>query len=142
MQTATLDERWLTERDHARLSALVQRNTNSGPSPAPGGNTIEALLDNAVLVPARQIPANVVTMYSQVLVADPATQQARKFTLCYPADAEPAAGFVSVLSPVGTALLGLRPGIRARWRLPGGAEVAADLLEVLFQPEASGDYTL
>lgn len=134
MKTLTLEERWLTERDHARLSALVQRSR--------GGDSIAALLDAAVLVPARQIPADVVTMYSQVLVADPATAQARKFTLCYPDDAEPAAGFISVLSPVGTALLGLKPGVRARWRLPGGAEVAADLLEVLFQPEASGDYTL
>ena len=142
MQTFALEERLLTQRDHARLSALVHRDIPIGePRPANAG-AIEAVLDAAELVPAREIPPDVVTMYSQVLVADPATQQQRKFTLCYPHDSEPAAGFVSVLSPIGVGLLGLRPGARARWQLPDGAEMAADVLEVLFQPEASGDYTL
>jgi regulator of nucleoside diphosphate kinase len=143
MQTLALEERLLTVRDHTRLSALVQHLSAAAGLPrAWGASLVEAVLDNAELVPARQIPADVVTMYSQVLVADPATQQRRKLTLCYPDDAQPAQGLVSVLSPVGLGLLGLRPGARARWQLPDGEEVAADVLEVLFQPEASGDYTL
>ena len=58
-----------------------------------------------------------------------------------PADAEPLAGFVSVLSPIGSALLGLRVGSVARWASPTGDEMAAEILAILFQPEASGDYT-
>jgi regulator of nucleoside diphosphate kinase len=84
---------------------------------------------------------DVVTMYSQVLLCDPRTGRQRKLTLCYPSDAEPAAGFVSVLSPVGSSLLGLRVGATARWRTPLGDTVEAEVLAILFQPEASGDYT-
>jgi pimeloyl-ACP methyl ester carboxylesterase len=58
-----------------------------------------------------------------------------------PADAEPDAGFVSVLSPVGAALLGRRVGSRASWVTPDGRRHEAEIVAVLFQPEASGDYT-
>jgi hypothetical protein len=57
---------------------------------------------------------DVVTMYSQVLLQDTRSGQRNTLTLCYPADAEPAVGFVSVLSPVGSALLGLRVGSTRR----------------------------
>jgi regulator of nucleoside diphosphate kinase len=65
-----------------------------------------------------------------------------KLTLCYPTDADPAAGFVSVLSPVGVSLLGQTVGNVARWCTPAGQERAAEVLAVLFQPEASGDYVM
>ena len=81
-------------------------------------------------------------MNSQVLVEDVANRRARKLTLCYPQDAEPAAGFISVLSPVGTGLLGLQVGATARWRNPLGGDAAAEVIAVLFQPEAIGDYSL
>ena len=83
---------------------------------------------------------DVVTMYSQVVLQDTQTGQRNTLTLCYPADAEPAVGFVSVLSPVGSALLGLRVGSVARWSTPAGDEKAAEILALLFQPESSGDY--
>jgi regulator of nucleoside diphosphate kinase len=141
-QKPVAEERLLTQRDHARLSALVQRDPATGQPRIAHAAAIEAVLDAADLLPSREIPPDVVTMNSQVLVADPATRQRRKFTLRYPDDAAPADGSVSVLSPVGAGLLGLRPGATARWQLPDGAEAAADVLEVLFQPEASGDYML
>ena len=59
-----------------------------------------------------------------------------------PQDAEPHLGFISVLSPVGASLLGLRVGSVARWQAPHGEECAAVVAAILFQPEASGDYTL
>lgn len=61
-------------------------------------------------------------------------------TLCYPQDAEPAAGFISVLSPVGISLLGLWAGDVARWQTPHGEECAAVIESIQFQPEATGDY--
>ena len=51
-------------------------------------------------------------------------------------------GFVSVLSPVGASLLGLRVGNVARWSTPAGDERAGEILAILFQPEASGDYAM
>ena len=65
-----------------------------------------------------------------------------KVTLCDPDDAEPSQGFISVLSPLGASLLGLRAGDVARWRTPVGQERMARIVDVLFQPEASGDYTI
>jgi regulator of nucleoside diphosphate kinase len=46
-----------------------------------------------------------------------------------------------VLSPVGMSLIGLRLGATAKWRTPGGEEGSAQIAEILYQPEASGEYT-
>lgn len=134
-------ERTLTELDHVRLLNLLRRDARGDGSPAQP-RTIEDVLDAASLVPSREVAPDVVTMYSQVLLQDIQTGQRNTLTLCYPADAEPALGFVSVLSPVGSALLGLRVGGTARWTGPAGDEKAAEILAILFQPESSGDYAM
>lgn len=121
-------ERLLTELDFARLSKL-------------GRGQLPDELSSADLVPSREIAPDVVTMYSQVEIAFVDSGLRQKVTLCYPADAEPVRGFVSVLSPIGSALLGLRVGDLAHWRLPNGEVRAAEVAAILFQPEASGDYT-
>ena len=64
-----------------------------------------------------------------------------KLTLCYPRDAEPGSGLVSVLSPFGLSLPGRHVGASVRWRSPDGSERRAEVDAILFQPEASGDYT-
>lgn len=131
--TTTLrGERTLTELDHLRLSKLLDEKSHPG---------LEALLDAAEVLGSREVPADVVTMYSQVTIADVPSGQRHKLTLCYPKDAEPGAGSVSVLSPVGMSLIGLRLGAVASWTLPSGEESRAEVVEILFQPEASGDYT-
>ena len=125
-------ERTLTELDFVRLHKL----TGSHPPPA-----LADLLDVADVLPSREVPADIVTMYAQVEIEDLPTQQRQKLVVCYPDDAEPNAGRISVLSPVGIGLLGLKAGETARWHTPGGEEIAARVIAVLFQPEASGDYT-
>ena len=133
MNPASLD-RTLTELDHVRLTRLLQRQPTP---PAPLGD----VLDAARVVPSRAVESGVITMYSQVRLCDPARGAHSTLTLCYPHDADPAAGLVSVLSPVGRALLGLRVGEWAHWRTPDGGTQAAEIAALLFQPEASGDYT-
>ncbi|WP_397409946.1 nucleoside diphosphate kinase regulator [Polaromonas sp.] len=130
--------RLLTELDHIRISKLLQR---PGASPQTQA-AVDDLIHSAELISSYQVPANVVTMYSQVLMADGHTGEQRKLTLCYPHDADPAAGFVSVLSPVGAGLLGLKMGDTARWPTPDGGTATAKIVEILFQPEESGDYLL
>ncbi|OYT99714.1 MAG: transcription elongation factor GreAB [Burkholderiales bacterium PBB1] len=132
-------ERTLTELDHVRLLNLIRRDARGNGSAAHPG-AIEDILENAALVPSREVGPDVVTMYSQVVLQDNRSGQRNTLTLCYPADAEPAIGFVSVLSPVGNALLGLRVGSVARWSTPAGDEKAAEISAILFQPESSGDY--
>lgn len=134
-------ERTLTELDHVRLLNLLRRDAR-GDRSVPNSGAIEDVLDNSALVPSREVEPDVVTMYSQILLQDTQTGQRNTLTLCYPADAEPAVGFVSVLSPVGSALLGLRVGSIARWSTPAGDEKAAEILAILFQPESSGDYAM
>lgn len=136
MSSSIQEPRTVTELDHARIYNRLRRETQVDAS------GIVELIDTAELVRSQEVPANVVTMYSQVLVADLPTGQQRTFTLCYPEDAEPGTGFVSVLSPVGTALLGLTVGTVARWTAPDGTQAAAAVRAILFQPEASGDYLL
>jgi len=136
--TSTTLARTLTELDHVRLAALLRRR------PDAGATALLDCLDAADLVPSREIGPDIVTMYSQLLLADPADGSAasrRKLTLCYPDDADPDQGFISVLSPLGSALIGLRVGDIARWRIPTGEERALEIVALLFQPEASGDYT-
>jgi len=134
-------ERTLTELDHVRLSNLLRRDRRGDRASMPPIE-IEDLLDGCAVVTSRQVRPDVVTMYSQVLLQDIDTGLRSKLTLCYPADAEPAAGFVSVLSPVGSSLLGLPIGAVARWRTPAGDERGAQIIGIPFQPEASGDYAM
>ena len=134
-------ERTLTDLDHVRITNLIRRAPPGGLSPS-SLQAIEDTLDACTVVPARQVPPDVVTMRTQVLLRDCASGERRQVTLCYPADAEPANGFVSVLSPLGWSLLGLRVGQVARWCTPSGDERAAEILAILFQPEASGDHSM
>jgi regulator of nucleoside diphosphate kinase len=141
MQLDTTVGRTLTELDHARLMRLTRRLA----VPARRNDDDEALeqaLDEATVVPSRTVPGDVVTMRSRVLLKDLRTSHRYRLTLSYPDEAEPAAGRVSVASPVGASLLGLRVGSDAQWTLPGGEQRAARLEAIVFQPESNGDYTL
>jgi regulator of nucleoside diphosphate kinase len=139
MDTSVREQRTLTELDHVRLERLAADRALQTSHAEPAALT--ELLGNADLMPSKGIPPDLVTMYSQVMLRDVENGSSLRLTVTYPGDAEPSAGFVSVLSPAGTALLGLRVGDIARWRTPGGERVA-EVTALLFQPEASGDYTL
>lgn len=128
MHTHPSGERQLTELDFVRLSKLA-------------GAQLPEALHTADLVPSREIAPDVVTMYTQAEIVFTDSGLRQKVTPCYPADAEPVLGFVSVLSPIGAALLGLRVGDIAHWQLPHGEARSAQVAAILFQPEASGDYT-
>jgi len=135
MGTPLPPERTLTQLDYLRLTRLASLSRPMV------DEAIETLLENSELVPSRSVPANTVTMYTQLLVRDLTSDEADKVTLCYPEDAEPKEGFISVLAPLGASLLGLSVGDVARWRTPLGQERMARVVRILFQPEASGDYT-
>ncbi len=124
-------ERTLTELDFARLNKLRDKHWPVG---------LIAMDQFTDLVASTEVAPDVVTMYSQVEIVNLGSHYRHKLTLCYPRDAEPGTGFVSVLSPVGASLLGLRVGSVARWHTPHGDACSAEVVSMLFQPEASGDY--
>ena len=132
-------ERTLTELDHARLTRLTR--SLAGPLRHRDGDPLDQALETATLVAPTTIPADVVTMHSRVVLRDLETSRRYRLTLCYPDDAEPAAGFVSVLAPLGASMIGLRVGADARWARPDGGQGAARLEAILFQPESSGEFT-
>jgi len=132
-------ERTLTELDHARLTRLTR--SLADPLRRSDDDLLEQALETATLVPSPTIPADVVTMHSSVVLRDLETSRRYRLTLCYPEDAEPAAGRVSVLAPLGASVLGLRVGADAKWTRPGGGQGAARLEAILFQPESNGEFT-
>ncbi|MBX3622554.1 MAG: GreA/GreB family elongation factor [Rhizobacter sp.] len=140
MDTLTL-ERTLTELDHVRITHLLQRGHRDG-LPLAETEHLESLLDDAAIVPSREISPEVVTMNTQVLLQDTHTGERSTLTVCYPADADPETGRVSVLSPAGWSVLGLRVGDTAQWPKPSGGLGSARIVGIVFQPEASGDYLM
>lgn len=128
---------YLAELDVTRLEGIASRAGT-----AELDEMLDALLTRAAIVPPDAIPKDVVTMNSRVVCALEGEPVPRDWTLVYPDDADLAAGRLSVLSPVGQALLGARAGQTVDYRLPDGRQQRVTVLEVAFQPEASGQFTL
>lgn len=91
-------------------------------------------LDRAAVVAPEALPPHVVTMHAQVSYRDDVTDQVGHMTLVYPGEEDAEAQAVSVLSPVGAALVGLSEGQAIRWRTPSGGFRGLTVLRVLFRP--------
>ncbi|MDX9912809.1 MAG: nucleoside diphosphate kinase regulator [Phycisphaerales bacterium] len=132
----------VTQHDMERLRALIA-STNGGRGDhrdRPYLATLARELDQAVVVGPDEVPPDVVTMNSRARLRD--GRRTWTMTLVFPEDANPEEGAISVLAPLGAALLGCRVGQAVRFRVPGGAERECDILSVLYQPEAAGDLHL
>src|SRR5688500_15070308 len=101
--------------------------------------SLGAELDRAIIVDQRAVPADVVTMNSEVVYEDGETLARRRVRLVYPQDANAARGFISVLAPIGAALLGLRVNQWIEWPMPRGTK-RIRVVEIHYQPEAYGDF--
>ena len=98
-------------------------------------------LHRAVIVEPTAVPADVITMNSRARLRDLDDGEIMEYTLVFPNDADIETGRVSVLAPIGTALIGYRAGDIIEWPVPEG--VRRLMVEaVLYQPEASGDFHL
>ena len=93
-------------------------------------------LEEAEVVEPEGVPPDVVTMRSRVRVRDMVSGDLATYTLCYPVEADFDAGKLSVLAPIGTALLGYREGDVVEWPVPGGVRVLR-IEKLLHQPEAA-----
>lgn len=95
-------------------------------------------LDRATVLEPDAMPPGVVTMNSRVRFVDDSSGREFELTLVYP-DASGGADTVSVLAPVGSALLGLAKGESIAWQVPGGRMLQVRILDVVYQPEAGGE---
>jgi len=125
----------ITRLDLQRLERLLDNLEEFGP----GAEALEKELARAKVVALNKVPAGVVTMNSRVYCRDENSGKEYHLTLVYPEDAG-ADGTVSILAPVGSALLGLSVGQHIDWPAPGGKTLRLILLAVEYQPEAAGAY--
>ena len=128
---------FITQADMKRLQSLIQSMKSSREDL----QALRAELDQAHVVAPADIPKDVVTMNSKAQVRDLETGEMMTYTLVFPGSANIDDGKISVLAPVGTAMLGHRAGEEFEWHVPAGP-VRLRVEEVLYQPEAAGHYNL
>ena len=131
----------ITELDAARIRELAARSAVSRNGLDSLLGLMEMVTGQAHIVPGRRIPPDVVTVNSALSYRDEATGEVRRVTLVYPHESSIAEGQISILSPVGRALLGLPVGRTAAVELPDGSTREIRILELHYQPEAAGEFT-
>lgn len=132
----------LTDHDLNRLRHLIADLTRQARGMQAGVEALEEILDLSRVVPPQDIPRDIVTMNSKVVFEDLESREQREAVIAYPQDADPQSGKISVLSPVGIALLGLAEGAETELPLPHGRLARIRIREVSYQPEAHGEYAL
>lgn len=132
---------YITQFDKSRLEELLDVAEGFG---GPSRKDIRSLaeeLKKGEIVSPREVPADVVTMNSRVVLCDLDTAEEMTYTLVFPKDANIDKGAISVLAPVGTAILGYAKGDVVDWPVPGGMR-RLRIVDVVYQPEAAGDFHL
>jgi regulator of nucleoside diphosphate kinase len=132
---------YVTEFDLKRLSGLLDCAQSWGNKDRDYFARLGEELEMAQVISPQEIPDDVVTMHSQARVRDLKTNEEMVFTLVFPAEADYERGRLSVLAPIGMALLGYRAGETVEWMVPSGVR-RLKIEQVLYQPEAAGDYHL
>lgn len=125
----------ITQSDYNRLQDLLR---DFNPGNAEDKRCREALfqeLMRAKIKPPSEIPPDVITLGSRARLRDLETGDALEYTLVLPGDADVELGRISILAPLGTAMLGFRRGDEFEWMMPGGRMKL--LVEEVFQPEAA-----
>ncbi|HPJ03707.1 MAG TPA: nucleoside diphosphate kinase regulator [Candidatus Limiplasma sp.] len=130
---------YLNELDHKRLMRLIEDALNGITEQSNSLRSLQVELGQATVVNAEELPRDVVTMRSRVLIM--LDDEEKEITLVYPNEANHSTGKISILSPIGTAIIGYREDDVINWLTPGGLK-RIRIKKVLYQPEASGDYEL
>ena len=131
----------VTELDAARIRELGARLPGRGEGLSALSGLIERVEQEADIVPPEHIGPDVVTVNSTVSFRDELTDSVHRVTVVYPQEMSVGQRRISVLSPVGSALLGQRVGQVARVALPDGSTRKLRVLELHYQPEAAGHFT-
>jgi regulator of nucleoside diphosphate kinase len=133
---------FITKNDREQLIKLIEvtRERGNG-TDREYLNKLEEELDRAKLVKPESVPPDVITMRSKVRLKDLGTGKSVVYALVFPTEANFDEGKISILAPVGTAMLGYRRGDVIEWEVPSGVR-RLKVEEVLYQPESKGDYHL
>jgi len=129
---------YISEHDRRRIRELLAA---VDPADRASGRDLDVELRLGKVVLPAEMPRDVVTMNSRVRLTALDSGAELVYTRVFPADADFKAGKISVLAPIGTALLGERVGAEIQWEVPAGVR-RLRIEELLYQPEAAGDYHL
>jgi len=135
-------EHSFSSRDESGLIKEVRRIKNSRSYTE--WERIEELgaeLDRATIVEIDKLPQDIVTMNSKVCLKDVDTGKDEIYQVVYPEDADIEQNKISILAPIGTAILGYKVGDVIEWKVPAGLR-RLKIKKILYQPEAAKDYHL
>lgn len=139
MATIVTQGFYISRMDRLRLERLIHAAQSH--RDASYLEHLDARLQNAHFINPGDMPPDVVTMNSRVRLGFPDAKEARVYAIVFPEHADLAAGRLSVLAPLGAALLGAREGDDVSWETPDGERTVV-VEAILYQPEAKGDYHL
>lgn len=132
---------YITEFDRERLRALLNDAKRLDRHGNEYLNSLESELSRAQIIAPAAVPADVITMNTGVCLRDLDTQEEMTMILVFPRDADITQAKISVLAPIGAAILGYRVGDVFTWNVPDGVR-RLQVEEVLYQPEAAGAHHL
>ena len=128
----------ITKFDMDRLTEVIEGLRAVSKADQTNLDLLERELYRAVLVEPQDIPRDTVTMNSRINVTDIASGEKTTYTLVFPSAANIAAGKLSILAPLGIALLGYHTGEIIEWSFASG-DRKLRIDEIIYQPEAAGD---
>lgn len=124
----------ITQLDLYRLNSLVENTTDS--------DSLQNEVERARVVDFPEVATDLVTMNTRFRYLNITDDKTAEIMIVYPKDANTREGMISVLAPLGTALIGLREQEEIDWAFPDGKTKKLKVLEILYQPESSGDLHL
>ena len=131
----------VTQVDHERLTRLIDSTRNVSTQDQAFLAKLRTELVRARIISSKRVKPDVATMNSTIMLRDLDNGELHEYQLVYPQDADPENNKLSILAPVGTALLGFSVGDTVEWPVPAGLR-HLKIEEIIYQPEAAGDYTL
>jgi regulator of nucleoside diphosphate kinase len=129
---------FITTKDAEKLRKLIREAYHSEYRGSDYLKELAEEMEKASVVNPNQIPADVITLNSTARLVDQETNEEMVYTLVFPEDADISQGKISVLAPIGTAMLGYKTGDVFEWDTPGGKRTIL-VKEILYQPESAGD---
>jgi len=132
---------YITTFDLDRLLDLIDAYRNSGHQKKVPVEMLEKEMERAIIVDPKNVPSDVITMNSTAFLKDLETGEELTWTLVFPKDANAEENRISILAPIGMAMLGYRVGSVIEWDVPGGKR-RLKVMKTLYQPEASGRFDL
>jgi len=128
----------VTQLDYRQLKQLANTGDNRNKSSTINLHRLLMEIDRAKKVKPNRVDPDVVTMNTVLEFTDIDSNTSRQLKLVYPQQADISKGYVSVLAPIGTALLGYRKGDIVEWEVPSGKKRFL-IKEIIYQPEANGE---